>query len=203
MNEISGRMNTIIIKGLLVSSNDTGTHVREIFTIDRLESLVGVALEEYIFEEVGPDIQKWFFSEHCNLGMCTNVISAGDAIYSCLECQQHDMCVLCENCFMSSQHVNHDCQSKKAKHTGQVCSCGVKDLWKCHSTCTSHSTPQIPTKELPASFMSKFKLVVQYFCELLEKVCNHDQSILDKHVEKMIRKPQSRTRNWKRMNQLN
>ncbi|KII72156.1 hypothetical protein RF11_10249 [Thelohanellus kitauei] len=85
-----GRIGSIIVNGLLVTSNDNGTDVSKIYAKTKLETLGGVPLEEYLFEDFGSDIKHGFDSEEGNLGMCTKVSAPDEPLDSCLDCRDFD-----------------------------------------------------------------------------------------------------------------
>ncbi|KII62947.1 E3 ubiquitin-protein ligase ubr-1 [Thelohanellus kitauei] len=186
MEEVRRRIDNIIINGLLVTSNDTGADANKIYSNDKLETLVGVPLEEYIFEGFDPEIKQWFDSDEGNLETCTKIIGEGEPVFMCIDCQRHDLCCLCEYCFLHSEHKNHDYQFMEASFSGHICGCGVKIFWRHHSACTRHKKKDKWEVGLPEIFMDRFGCIIKYLCELLEKICTVDTLVLDSHMEQII-----------------
>ncbi|KII72153.1 E3 ubiquitin-protein ligase UBR1 [Thelohanellus kitauei] len=186
MEETKRRIDSIIVQGLLITSNDTGTDVNQIYANHKLETLVAVPLKEYILEGFGPEIKHWFDSNEGNLETCTQVIAAGDFVYLCKDCHRHDLCCICEFCFRDSEHTNHRYEVMKAGFSGYICNCGEKDLWRDHSNCTRHKKFEKSEKGIPEAFLTKFGCIIKYLCELLEKICTADPLVFDRYMETMV-----------------
>ncbi|KII62365.1 E3 ubiquitin-protein ligase UBR1 [Thelohanellus kitauei] len=107
MDEIKRRIDNIFINGLLVTTNESGKHVNQLFSNARLETLVGARLKEFIFEEHGPAVKAWFYSDFGALEMCTKVFKPGENVYTCIDCQKNGTCTMCYDCFQHSEHVHH------------------------------------------------------------------------------------------------
>ncbi|KII65634.1 E3 ubiquitin-protein ligase UBR1 [Thelohanellus kitauei] len=186
MEEIRSRIESIIINGLLVTSNDSEKDIRLIYSKTKLDTLVGSPLEDYIFEGSGPDIKQWFESDEGNLGMCTKVLTFDDPMYFCLECRAHDSCRICENCFQKSEHVNHEYKDYIAYCGDWTCDCGHADAWKCNATCSQHMKSDKSDGVILEPFLTRITHIFQYLCELLEEICTDDHSVLDHRIEKML-----------------
>ncbi|KII72155.1 E3 ubiquitin-protein ligase UBR1 [Thelohanellus kitauei] len=186
MEEIKRRIESIIIDGLLVTSNDSEKDIRLIYSKTRLYTLVGSPLEDYIFEGSGPDIKQWFESDEGNLGMCTKILTFEDHMYKCLECRGHDSCRLCEDCLKNPEHVNHEYEDHIAYCTDWTCDCGNVDVWKCHATCSKHMKVDQSRGVVIEPFITKITIIFQYLCELLGEICTDDHSVLDRRMENIL-----------------
>ncbi|KII67081.1 E3 ubiquitin-protein ligase ubr-1 [Thelohanellus kitauei] len=186
MEEIKRRIDEITINGLLVTSNDSGTYVSQIYSKERLESLVGQFLEKYVFEGFGFMVKGWLYSNSGSLNMCTKMFDKGDEIFECLDCRGNGKCVLCYECFLNSQHVNHEYKHWISDFTYATCGCGDVNAWNGHSTCSNHAKHDELEDEISESFLKKIRRVIQYLCELLEKIGHHNDSVLDYHLEEML-----------------
>ncbi|KII62744.1 E3 ubiquitin-protein ligase UBR1 [Thelohanellus kitauei] len=184
--EVRRNIENFIVNGLLITSNDNTTDLDKVFNRPRLEKLVGRPLKDYTFEGFGDEVKEQFFSDSGALSMCTKFFRRGDALYSCLDCQSDETCVVCHECFMRSEHVNHNYRRRTSGHSGGCCDCGDIEAWKNHPSCAQHVITERSNEVLPDKFLSKFTCVISYLCELLEKLCTDDYSVLDNELERML-----------------
>ncbi|KII63745.1 E3 ubiquitin-protein ligase UBR2 [Thelohanellus kitauei] len=186
IGKIKNRIDNIIINGLLVASNDYSTEIDKLYSTVQLEYLVGTFLKEYLFEGFGPDIKQWFDSDEGNTNMCTKVIPVGDSVYICQDCQFKEKSIICYNCFLHSEHVNHEYAVLKSTYDERICHCGDEYAWKAHSSCSKHIKSDRSKIVLSANFLNKFSNIMQYLCELIGKICTDDFSIFDNHIEEIL-----------------
>ncbi|KII69349.1 E3 ubiquitin-protein ligase ubr11 [Thelohanellus kitauei] len=186
MKKVESTINTIIINGLLVTSNDIGTSVGRIYSNERLEALVGAFVEDYVFEGSSSDVKTWFDLDSGGLKMCTRIFRAGDEVYTCLDCQSNNTCMMCYHCFLHSEHVNHNFKIWISTDPCGACDCGDKSAWKCHAICTKHTKADRSERVLPECFLTKFRHVIQHLCKLLGMICMTNSSALDDYVNKLL-----------------
>ncbi|KII63193.1 hypothetical protein RF11_07874 [Thelohanellus kitauei] len=186
MEEVRSRVDSIIINGLLVTSNDTGTDPSQIYSKSRMEKIVCDELVEYIFEWVGFDVKEWFDSDEGKLEMCTRVLHAYYPAITCLDCEFLEEFYMCWDCFVVSEHVNHEYKRCYSRFFEMTCYCGDVDSCKAHSTCSKHSKAVTSGTVLPEAYLTKFGYIIQYLCELFEKICTMDFPVFDNHMEEML-----------------
>ncbi|KII61020.1 E3 ubiquitin-protein ligase UBR1 [Thelohanellus kitauei] len=186
MEEVKRRIDIIIINGLLIASNDSATGVSEIYSKSRLENLVGGPLKKYVFEGFDPDINEWFDSDSGGLPVCTKIFHPRDQVYTCLDCRSNNTFIICYDCFQHSEHVKHNYIHWKSTRAGDTCDCGDVDAWIRHAACTRHGKTDGAEKELPGAFITKFRYIIIYLCELLKKICTEDSSVFDLHMEEIL-----------------
>ncbi|KII63970.1 E3 ubiquitin-protein ligase UBR1 [Thelohanellus kitauei] len=186
MDETKRRIDNIIINGLMVTSNDEERYISQYFSRNRLEVVVREPLKEYILEELDPNIKALFYLESRDLKTCFKIFDPADEVYSCLDCQNNVNCVMCYDCFLCSEHVNHKHEHWKSTKMGLACDCGDTDLWRCNSTCSKHMKAETSFDVLPETFLKKFCNILTYLSELLEDICTGDFSVLDNHMEVIL-----------------
>ncbi|KII71328.1 E3 ubiquitin-protein ligase UBR1 [Thelohanellus kitauei] len=186
MEDIKSRLDSIIINGLLVTSNDTEIDVSQVYGKNKLMKLVGVPLENYIFEGCDLDFKQWFQSKECNLEACTKVLTPYSFIYTCLDCRVNEIGHACEDCFRRSVHFYHEHELRCYDSIYKTCDCGHLDAWKSHPTCPKHIKAERSEGVLPEPFISKLTYIIQYLCQLFEEICTENDSIFDNHMENML-----------------
>ncbi|KII68620.1 E3 ubiquitin-protein ligase UBR1 [Thelohanellus kitauei] len=196
MEERKDKIDAIIINGLMVTSNDKRNSVKEIYDKDRLLTLVGVPLKQYLFEGFSPDVKEWFDSDDGKLSKCNNVIFKDDLSSRCIECERHNECRICEDCFLHSDHLNHSYLKLELFFGMNTCDCGELESWKKHSTCSLHKKTDRSEIEAPETFFTKLGFIAKYCCEILEKICTEDHSVLDDEIVKMLSR-YTQKMNWK------
>lgn len=71
--------------------------------------------------------------------ICGHVFSKGETIYRCRTCGLDETCVMCVNCFKSSEHEGHDIYFHVSPTGGGCCDCGDSEAWKTDIKCKIHS----------------------------------------------------------------
>ncbi|KII65255.1 E3 ubiquitin-protein ligase UBR1 [Thelohanellus kitauei] len=184
--EIKDKIDEIIINGLLLTSSDKRNSPTLIYEKNSLKTLIGVPLEQYLFEALGPDAKQWFDSDDGKLPKCTKIIFKDDLNNRCIDCERHNGCCICEDCFLQSEHVNHSYIPLELSFGMNTCDCGELESWEQQSTCSLHQKTERSEIQAPREFLSKLSCIVKYFCELLEKICIQNHTVLDKEIERMI-----------------
>ena len=68
---------------------------------------------------------------------CGYIFRNGDIAWVCRTCQTDDTCVLCEECFSSSNHEGHEVFFHRTR-AGGCCDCGDLEAWKAEGCCPRH-----------------------------------------------------------------
>jgi hypothetical protein len=69
--------------------------------------------------------------------MCAYEFKPGDIAWNCKVCQVDETCVMCNDCFISSDHENHEVFFYYT-HSGGCCDCGDTEAWASDGFCTQH-----------------------------------------------------------------
>ena len=68
---------------------------------------------------------------------CGYVFKRGDIAWNCRTCQTDPTCVICDNCFHSSDHEGHEVYFHRTT-PGGCCDCGDTEAWKIGGCCPLH-----------------------------------------------------------------
>ncbi|GLD96348.1 hypothetical protein PINS_up005031 [Pythium insidiosum] len=85
--------------------------------------------------------------------MCAYEFKPGDIAWNCKVCQVDETCVMCNECFIASDHENHEVFFYYT-HSGGCCDCGDTEAWAPEGFCTQHRGAQDadPVALLPHRF---------------------------------------------------
>ncbi|CAH0518863.1 unnamed protein product [Peronospora belbahrii] len=73
--------------------------------------------------------------------MCAYEFKPGDIAWNCKVCQVDETCVMCNDCFISSDHEDHEVFFYYT-HSGGCCDCGDTEAWAPEGFCTRHKGAQ-------------------------------------------------------------
>ncbi|KDQ17558.1 hypothetical protein BOTBODRAFT_185706 [Botryobasidium botryosum FD-172 SS1] len=73
---------------------------------------------------------------------CGHIFKKGENCYRCRDCGLDDSCVLCSQCFHSSDHTDHNVTFYLTQQPGGCCDCGDPEAWKTPITCQYHRSPE-------------------------------------------------------------
>ncbi|KAL3663101.1 hypothetical protein V7S43_012041 [Phytophthora oleae] len=73
--------------------------------------------------------------------MCAYEFKPGDIAWNCKVCQVDETCVMCNDCFISSDHEDHEVFFYYT-HSGGCCDCGDTEAWASEGFCTRHKGAQ-------------------------------------------------------------
>ncbi|KAK7204619.1 hypothetical protein BZA70DRAFT_279603 [Myxozyma melibiosi] len=89
---------------------------------------------------------------------CMHQFEKGEPTYKCKDCAVDETCVLCWQCFNSSDHVGHQVTvSISQKDDGGVCDCGDPEAWKRQVTCQYFQSYSQPSQPLPEDLIDCIK----------------------------------------------
>lgn len=94
-------------------------------------------LEEFIFGDNPETVLAKIRGEENASTVCGRVFKMNEPFYSCRECGMDPTCVLCVNCFKSSQHRYHKYKMGTSAGGG-CCDCGDNEAWKQDHYCDEH-----------------------------------------------------------------
>ncbi|KII72453.1 E3 ubiquitin-protein ligase UBR1 [Thelohanellus kitauei] len=186
LNQVKSRLNYIIVNGLLLSVHDGDANSRNPFLESKLKKLVKDSIQDFLFSGFGEEVKNAFYSDSGIMARCTKVFSPGDTIYSCLDCRRDKTCVLCNDCFFRSDHVNHNYKSRESSINGGCCDCGDQDCWKKDNACTQHNVSGESVEDIPNEFMIKFGYILEHLFTSLEKSLSSDYNLLDSETEYLL-----------------
>lgn len=69
--------------------------------------------------------------------VCAKLITNGDTIAECLDCQADPSCIICMDCFKNGNHKGHKVYFRKG--CGGCCDCGDPEAWKEEGFCSNHT----------------------------------------------------------------
>eukprot|EP00834_Sanchytrium_tribonematis_P003200 NODE_116_length_18347_cov_2.280962.p16 type:complete len:117 gc:universal NODE_116_length_18347_cov_2.280962:1149-799(-) len=69
---------------------------------------------------------------------CGRIFSKGDIVYSCKTCGIDNTCVLCADCFKSTNHDDHLVSYHFSLGAGGCCDCSDPEAWKQPLNCKIH-----------------------------------------------------------------
>eukprot|EP00835_Amoeboradix_gromovi_P002743 NODE_161_length_16629_cov_0.427344.p10 type:complete len:117 gc:universal NODE_161_length_16629_cov_0.427344:3670-3320(-) len=70
---------------------------------------------------------------------CGKLFVKGDIVYSCKDCGLDGTCVLCVECFKSTNHERHNVSYHFSHGNGGCCDCGDLEAWKVPLLCKIHT----------------------------------------------------------------
>ncbi|TMW57161.1 hypothetical protein Poli38472_003086 [Pythium oligandrum] len=73
--------------------------------------------------------------------MCAYEFKPGDIAWNCKACQVDETCVMCNDCFIASDHDGHEVFFYYT-HSGGCCDCGDPEAWAPEGFCTHHRGAQ-------------------------------------------------------------
>ena len=106
---------------------------------------------------------------------CGKLMTEGDLVYNCKQCQADPTCILCQECFSKSDHTGHEVIFHKAA-PGGCCDCGDEEAWDPKGFCSDHGkNGAAASKELPTEvgsqarvmFKAMFEVMAQTVAEIL------------------------------------
>lgn len=71
--------------------------------------------------------------------VCQRPFRKNDIVWSCRTCQSNATCVVCNDCYVSSDHEGHDVHFMQAVEGG-CCDCGDPDAWDPAGFCNKHGS---------------------------------------------------------------
>jgi len=110
---------------------------------------------------------------------CSKVFKYGDLVYRCKTCTHDDTCVLCAQCFVKADHVDHNVTFSITKHGGGCCDCGEPESWINELNCPNHKA------KMPTYFFTDNPAAAKFgelFKELFEYVVSNVSASLFDHA---------------------
>lgn len=100
--------------------------------------------------------------------MCAYEFKPGDIAWNCKVCQVDETCVMCNDCFISSDHENHEVFFYYT-HSGGCCDCGDTEAWAPEGFCTRHKGAQEadPLSFLPPDLVMTSRDCISIVMELV------------------------------------
>mmetsp|Transcript_4153 Transcript_4153/g.6352 ORF Transcript_4153/g.6352 Transcript_4153/m.6352 type:complete len:1971 (+) Transcript_4153:47-5959(+) len=89
--------------------------------------------------------------QSCPRLVCQYVFRRNDIVWICRSCQADETCVMCNACYLDSDHTGHDVYFYHAQ-AGGCCDCGDADAWNPLGFCSKHgaqSRTSDPLSEAP------------------------------------------------------
>ncbi|KII69535.1 E3 ubiquitin-protein ligase UBR1 [Thelohanellus kitauei] len=186
--EIQKNLDDILINGLFLSMMDVDKNSMNPFSDDKLKKFVIDVLRDYIFAGGGTELKNMFYSNVGCMSRCINVFVGGETIYSCLDCRNNKMNVLCHDCFLNSEHVNHNNVVLENAMGGGCCDCGDAESWKRDYCCAKHTIYEESFDNLTNELVERIYHIIKHLCKYLEMIFYWDFSLLDTKIDQMLDK---------------
>lgn len=91
--------------------------------------------------------------------VCAKIITKGDAVVHCQNCQVDKSCIICLACFENGNHEGHRYQIFKG--ASGCCDCGDKEAWSVQGFCARHSG-EVKEVEISKEKLDKFVMTWGY-----------------------------------------
>lgn len=125
-------------------------------------------LEESSGEDAEVEVENCLKSKP--KGICAYEFKPGDIAWNCKQCQVDDTCVLCNECFMNSNHEGHEVFFYYTLNGG-CCDCGDHEAWSEDGFCKYHSGKKC-APVVHQALAEGFEKIVVGVCEKLTNVMN-------------------------------
>ncbi|CAB1102462.1 unnamed protein product [Ectocarpus sp. CCAP 1310/34] len=100
------------------------------------------------------DVQQKLLPADTPRRVCQYAFLKNDIVWICKDCQADETCVLCNDCFRSSDHEGHEVYFYHAQ-AGGCCDCGDPDAWDYRGFCPHHGLDNgDPLQELPQGLIT-------------------------------------------------
>ncbi|KII63918.1 E3 ubiquitin-protein ligase UBR1 [Thelohanellus kitauei] len=183
VEEIGYVIDQIVIRALLLTSNEQESDPQKIYNDIRLQELVTEPILALLFDNSDPETKNLFYSNESALGRCTKLLTKDDKAYVCKDCARDMACSLCEECFMYSNHVKH--RFVPADETKKFfCYCGDFEGYQNSPSCCKHEIPN-NSRKLPEPFVKRIRSIIKRLFKYLELLCG-DESLLDSQIDEWL-----------------
>ena len=93
--------------------------------------------------------------------VCQYVFKRNDIVWICRSCQSDETCVMCNACFLDSDHTGHDVFFYHAV-AGGCCDCGDADAWDPKGFCRRHGCQDCrdPLQDAPRDLVQPTAIVI-------------------------------------------
>lgn len=118
--------------------------------------------------------------------LCGKVFKMGEPTYSCRDCGLDPTCVLCVDCFKSSEHKSHRYKMSMS-NGGGYCDCGDKEAWKAHPFCRLHllaknqgdgsDSGETVLDRLPTDIVERLRLVMQVTLQYCHRMLTWESAL--------------------------
>ncbi|KII63362.1 E3 ubiquitin-protein ligase UBR1 [Thelohanellus kitauei] len=170
MEEINAQIDTIIIRGMLITSERHGSYPRTIYTDDNLLELLNEQIMDMCFEKVDLYTMTLYSSNRGAICTCINIIEYGAKAYMCTDCASDAWNSICEICFMNSTNVKHS-YVPAVNNLQCLCNCGNCEAYKNTPPCSKHGIPA-NSRTLPSIFVKRIRNVIRQLLRYLQLVCD-------------------------------
>ena len=120
---------------------------------------------------------------------CGHIFKSGEATYRCKTCTLDDTCVLCSQCFDSSDHAGHMVYVSTSPGNSGCCDCGDEEAWRIPVNCAIHTLEashvagkQREAQRLPDELVESVRMTIgraiDYMCDVIS--CSPEQLRLQK-----------------------
>ncbi|KII64785.1 hypothetical protein RF11_03390 [Thelohanellus kitauei] len=186
MAQIRGRIDEILINGMLVTSNDARADVTDIYHRCRLKELVTKPLKEFALEGFGSGIRDEFDFGFAANPKFINILDQEEDFYAGINHQKTNTCSPCYSHFRCSEREKDMHKKLTSTYIERTCEHGIDFTRIPFGGCYTHFDTNRSEKILPEDFIKKIRPIIQYLCEFIVEIVSLDYSILDNHIEEML-----------------
>ena len=140
--------------------------------------------EDWLLRDAQGMVEGAEYTEAARGKPCGHIFKSGEATYRCKTCTLDDTCVLCSQCFDSSDHAGHMVYVATSPGNSGCCDCGDEEAWRLPVNCAIHafnsSTVAGKQKEpqrLPDDLVESIRMTIgralDYMCDVIS--CSPEQ----------------------------
>ncbi|PAA52994.1 hypothetical protein BOX15_Mlig008748g1, partial [Macrostomum lignano] len=131
-------------------------------------------LEQFITASATPDVEFEKLTQDKNPGICGYILKNNEPVFTCHDCTADPTSVMCNNCFVHSEHKNHNYKMHLSSGNGGYCDCGDPEAFKRYHRCSLHErqagsqsgAPVSPVEKLPAGMADRFRAICNQVLQL-------------------------------------
>lgn len=185
--EASQALQQALFRSLAAENND---YLRILF-----KGKVPRAKKDWILRDSQGMVEGAEYMEAARGKPCGHIFKSGEATYRCKTCTLDDTCVLCSQCFDSSDHAGHMVYVSTSPGNSGCCDCGDAEAWRLPVNCAIHTLDtstvagmQREAQRLPDDLVESIRMTIgraiDYMCDVIS--CSPEQLRLPK-TEQTIR----------------
>ncbi|KAK8803752.1 hypothetical protein WA158_001446 [Blastocystis sp. Blastoise] len=122
------------------------------------------------------------------LSTCGRRFMLYEMTYKCQECSLSQNCMLCQDCYDPSKHINHHVIMVSQKTPGKSCSCGNPSLIKQEHGCPTHKQKQTRIYNTYTDFPKNYVVGFLSFCRQTVAFIYHTIELLDYVIDRNLLK---------------
>ena len=153
---------------------------------------VPIGKQDWVLRDAQGMVEGAEYTEAARGKPCGHIFKSGEATYRCKTCTLDDTCVLCSQCFDSSDHAGHMVYVSTSPGNSGCCDCGDEEAWRLPVRCAIHTLDastvagkQREAQKLPDDLVESIRMTIgralDYACDVIS--CSPEQLRLTKTEE--------------------